>query len=147
MHLTLINERCEEILRYAKFTLQHGLKIVKSPMHVSVFSDADGLVTLMIGALQEILQYILVKILVSWCAHKQPTVSRSSTKAEYKVIANTTAKLMWVQFLLEGLKVSCPLATRIWCDNIGATYLTTNQIFHNCTKHVKIDFYFMKESS
>lgn len=51
MHLTLINERCEEILRYAKFTLQHGLKIVKSPMHVSVFSDADGLVTLMIGAL------------------------------------------------------------------------------------------------
>jgi hypothetical protein len=32
--------------------------------------------------------------LVSWCARKQPTVSRSSTEAEYKAIANAMAELM-----------------------------------------------------
>jgi hypothetical protein len=32
--------------------------------------------------------------LVSWSDKKQPMVSRSSTKAEYKSIANATAELM-----------------------------------------------------
>jgi hypothetical protein len=41
--------------------------------------------------------------LVSWSAWKQPTVSRSSTEAEYKALANATAELMWVQTLLKEL--------------------------------------------
>jgi hypothetical protein len=60
---------------------------------------------LLIAALHEVLQYILVRI---WClgnAHKQPTVSRSSTEAEYKAIANATAELMWVQSFLQELLV------------------------------------------
>jgi hypothetical protein len=32
--------------------------------------------------------------LVSWSTRKQPTVSRSSIEAEYKVIANVTAEIM-----------------------------------------------------
>jgi hypothetical protein len=43
--------------------------------------------------------------LISWSAHKQGTVSRSSAEAEYKAIANDTAKIMWVQILLKELKV------------------------------------------
>ena len=62
--------------------------------------------------------------LVSWSARKQPTVSRSSTEAEYKAIANATAELMWIQSLLKELKISCPPKASIWCDNIGATYLS-----------------------
>jgi hypothetical protein len=83
--------------------------------------------------------------LISWSAHKQPTVSRSSTEAEYKALANATAEVMWVQKLLTELKVPHPTAARLWCDNLGAKYLTENPVFHARTKHVEIDFHFVRE--
>jgi len=72
-------------------------------------------------------------------------VSRSSTEAEYKALANATAEIMWVQKLLKELHIRCPLVARLWCDNLGAKYLSANPIFHARTKHIEIDFHFVRE--
>jgi hypothetical protein len=41
--------------------------------------------------------------LISWSARKQPTVSRSSTEAEYKSLANATAEVIWFEALLKRI--------------------------------------------
>src|SRR4051812_15330844 len=68
--------------------------------------------------------------LVSWSAKKQATVSRSSTESEYKALANATAEIIWVQALLGELGVRQKSPHVLWCDNIGARYLSSNPVFH-----------------
>jgi hypothetical protein len=34
---------------------------------------------------------------------------------------------------------------RIWCDNIGAKYMTANHGFYVRTKHIEVDYHFVGE--
>jgi histone deacetylase 1/2 len=85
----------KRILRYVKHTLSMGLTFMRSNSTlVSAFSDADwagcpddrrstGGFAVFFGP-----------NLISWSAKKQDTVSRSSTEAEYKSVANATAEII-----------------------------------------------------
>lgn len=61
---------------------------------------------------------------------------------EYRVIAFAAAEALWIKSLLE-LGIDIPLAPPIYCDNVGATYLCANPIFHLHMKHIAIDFHFV----
>jgi histone deacetylase 1/2 len=136
----------KRILRYLRGTISLGLRLSKSSSTVvSAFSDVDWA-----GCPDDrrstggFAVYVRSN-LVSWNAKKQATVSRSSTEAEYKSLANATAEVMWVQTLLDELGVSQSKAAVLWCDNIGATYLSANPVFHARTKHIEVDYHFVRE--
>lgn len=80
---------------------------------------------------------------VSWSSRKQKTTARSSTEAEYCTVASTAAELNWLQNLLHELEVTLSTTPTIYLDNIGATYLCANPVFHSKMKHIIIDFHFV----
>jgi hypothetical protein len=83
--------------------------------------------------------------LITWCACKQATVSRSSIEVEYKTLANAMTEVIWVQSVLAEMGINLPRSSCLWCDNLGATYMTANPCFHGHTKHIEIDFHFIRE--
>ncbi|GKC73852.1 uncharacterized mitochondrial protein-like protein [Tanacetum coccineum] len=147
----------KRILRYLKGTADFGLLVRQesgSILHaytdshspyLNAFSDADwagcpddrrstGGYAIYLGS-----------NLVSWSARKQKTVSRSSTESEYKALADTVAEITWLEALLRELRVPMATIPVLWCDNLGATYLTANPMFHARTKHIEVDFHFVRE--
>jgi histone deacetylase 1/2 len=136
----------KRILRYVKHTMKLGLKIGKmSSLLVSGFSDADWVGCIDDRRSTEGFAIFLGSNLVSWNARKQATVSRSSTEAEYKALANATAEIMWIQILLLEIGVQAPRTAKLWCDNMGAKYLSANPVFHARTKHIEVDYHFVRE--
>ena len=136
----------KRILRYVKQCVQLGLKIQRSTsMLVSAFSDADWAGCVDDRKSTGGFVVFLGSNLVSWSARKQATVSRSSTESKYKALANATTEVMWIQTLLKELNIPSPRAAKLWCDNIGAKYLSANPVFHARTKHIEVDYHFVRE--
>ena len=136
----------KRILRYVQHTSTIGLVFSKSSsITVSAFCDADWAGCLDDRRSTGGFAIFYGPNLISWCAKKQPTVSRSTTEAEYKALANATEEIIWVQSLLGELGIQEREVPCLWCDNLGATYLSANPVFHARTKHIEIDYHFVRE--
>jgi hypothetical protein len=79
----------------------------------------------------------------TWSAKRQTVVSRSSTEAKYRAVANGVVEVTWLRQLLHELQAPPSHCTLVYCNNISVVYLSTNPIQHQRTKHVEIDLHFV----
>nr|GEV78001.1 ribonuclease H-like domain-containing protein [Tanacetum cinerariifolium] len=107
------------ILRYACDIIDHGLQLyVSSTSQLTAYTDVD------------------------WVGCQ---VTRQSTSAEYRGVANVVAKTAWVRNLLRELYAPLFTAILVYCDNLSAAYFSTNPVQRQCTKHIKIDVHFVRD--
>ncbi|BFG27863.1 hypothetical protein CerSpe_141370 [Prunus speciosa] len=134
----------KRVLRYVKATNNHGLLYKPGPSHLTAFSNADyagnpdtrhsnGGFCIYFGS-----------NLVSWSSKKHKTVSRSSSEAEYRQLVYTAAELSWLKSLFRDLQLHLVCPT-IWCDNISSIALASNPVFHSRTKHLEVDYHYVRE--
>ncbi|GMI69275.1 hypothetical protein HRI_000596800 [Hibiscus trionum] len=137
----------KRIVRYLKGTIEHGLFFSNNSLTNDLvgYTDSDwgtnvddkrstGGHCLFFGG-----------NLVSWCSKKQSVVSRSSTEAEFRSLADSICDAMWVKSLLAELKIQLSKTPVIWCDNTSAIAHSANPVHHAKLKHVELDLSFVRE--
>lgn len=54
-------------------------------------------------------------------------------------------ELLWLQIVLEDLKIPVQRPIELLCDNQSAISIAHNPVQHDRTKHIEIDRHFLKE--
>jgi hypothetical protein len=72
-------------------------------------------------------------------------VARSITEVEYCAMALATTDLVWLRMLFKDLGIPLFSTPRLWCDNIGALALASNPVYHARTKHIEVNYHFIRE--
>jgi hypothetical protein len=135
----------KRVLRYLHGTPDHGLYYTKSNIQVNAFCDSDWA-----GCPDDRrsitgFAVFLGDCLIAWSAKKQVVVSKSSTEAEYKSLSITTAKLFWIRMLFKELRIYLAYPLVLWCDKVSTLALASNPVFHARTKHIEVDYHFVRE--
>jgi len=135
----------KRVFRYLAGTANRGLYYGTS-MSGTGFTDADwgsGDDRKSIGGYA----FILNGAAVSWNSKKQPTVALSSTEAEYIALTQAVKESIWLQALLLdlGARRHQEDMQNIYIDNQGAIALAKNPEFHTRTKHIDIQYHFIRQ--
>lgn len=83
--------------------------------------------------------------LISWRCKKQTTIPAPSAEAEYRALGFTVRELQWLSYLLVDLGVNIPTPISLYCDDSVALHITKNLIFHERTKHLKLDCHIVRD--
>ncbi|GKD71707.1 hypothetical protein Tco_1325797, partial [Tanacetum coccineum] len=135
-----------KVLRYLKGNLRKGIHIVKQPKaSFEAFVDADWAKCIITRKFVTSFCIKLNGSLISWKIKKQNTLSKTSAEAEYRAMASVTFEITWILKILKDLEWGYVLLVKLFCDSQAAIKIAVNPIFHERTKHLEIDLYFVRE--
>ncbi|PKU80641.1 Retrovirus-related Pol polyprotein from transposon TNT 1-94 [Dendrobium catenatum] len=135
----------KRILRYLNGTLHYGLPILRGDMKLTAYSDADWAGDKQDRKSTTGFCIFLGNTLISWSSKKQHTIARSSTESEYRSLTAAATEIVWLRRLLQDFQFPSMSPTTLFCDNISAMSLANNPVFHARTKHIEIDYHYIRE--
>ncbi|GJW97771.1 ribonuclease H-like domain-containing protein [Tanacetum coccineum] len=136
----------KRILRYVRGTVDFDLQLyVFNTTYLVGYTDADWACCPSTRRSTSGYCVFLGDNLLSWSAKRQHTISRSSSEAEYRGVANVVAETAWVRNLLRELHSPLMTTTLVYCDNVSAVYMSANLVQHQRTKYIEIDIHFVRD--
>ncbi|XP_010445945.1 PREDICTED: uncharacterized protein LOC104728692 [Camelina sativa] len=133
------------------FAILLGLKTVVSffvatiPLLFMPSQMLIGETTRMITLRHGHISFILVVIMLLGLLRSKNLFLALLERQEYWAVADATSELCWVVSFLRELGIKFVTQPIIYCDNVGASYLVANPMFHSGMKHVALDYHFVRE--
>ena len=72
-------------------------------------------------------------------------MAKSTAEAEYRAMSYATSELEWISYILHDLCVAVSLPFTLYCDNKAAMHIVENSVFHERTKHIRIDCHYTRD--
>ena len=131
-------------LRYLNGTIDEGITYNGNlGMRLKIWSDANwggeegresvsGFVSTMAGGA------------VSWSSKKQSSVALSTTESEYMALLHALKEQIWLLRFLREIGYDISSQNIIYTDNQGAIALAHNPEHHARTKHIDIQYHFVR---
>ncbi|KAI3701667.1 hypothetical protein L6452_26909 [Arctium lappa] len=139
-------QAANRVLRYLKGTPGQGILLPRQgPSNLTAYCDSDWLGCPFTRRSRTGYLLLFGGGPISWKTKKQSVVSRSSAEAEYRAMASTVSEVLWVRWLLKDMQVQLTTPTSLFCDNQAARHIANNPVYHERTKHVEMDCYFVRE--
>lgn len=137
----------KRILRYLKGTMKFGLVFNGNQVDKLTlvgYSDADWASSSSERKSIGGYCFYLNNCLISHMSKKQKTIALSTAESETHAAVQATKEAIWLRNILEemGFKQNTP--TTIFCDNQAAIALSRNPEYHARSKHVDIQYYFLR---
>ncbi len=137
----------KRIFRYLQGTLQMKLQFDATPSkEVFGYCDADWGGDLEDRRSTTGFVFMIGGGAISWNSKRQPTITLSTTEAEYMANTQATKDAIWITKLMTDLGyMEEKKMMVIRCDNQGAISLTKNLTHHARTKYIDVQHHFVRE--
>jgi len=133
------------VFRYVRSTISRSLYSFDSSFSLRAYSDAGWADEIDTCRSTTGFCIFLSSSLISWRIKHQNIVSRSSTEAGYRALADTTLELRWLYDLLCDIGVSVVAPVPMHCDNKSSIAIASKAAFHDRTKHIEIDYHITRQ--
>jgi hypothetical protein len=84
---------------------------------------------------------------VYWYSLKQRVVALSSYEAEYVAATSAATQVVWLAWLLRDFTGDPAETVGLKLDNMSALALIKNPVFHDKSKHIRINCHYVREAS
>lgn len=139
-------QTAKRLLRYLVTNLGQGILLAtSSKASLQAYSDSDWANCPVTRRSTSGFCILLSDSPISWKAKKQNVIARSTTEAEYHAMALTVCEVSWLHALLKDMGLGNIPPTVLKCDNLAALSIAANPIYHERTKHIKVDCHFIRE--
>lgn len=83
---------------------------------------------------------------IYWKSHKQKSVTKSSTAAEYVALSEAISEILIMREILKAFKLNLTNPVQVYEDNSGAISITKYGNYTKNAKHIEIQYHFVHEN-